>query len=508
MKKIYLYLSLFFSLLSHLVQAQTGPATSSITGQVLDEKQTAIPYLAVSLYRAKDSLLIRGTLTGDKGEFSFRAVAEGTYLVGISGIGYQKKFSGPFAAGPARPAVNLGEIILQTETKQLGQVNITAAKPLIERKNGMLVLNVASSTLAAGNSALEILSKAPGVTVDNEGNVSLRGKAGVSIMIDNKLTYLSAAQLASLLRATSGNTVQTIEIISNPSARYDAAGTGGIINIRLKKNTQYGTNGTLLAGAGYGRYFKSDAGFSVNHRNKNVNIFGSYNFSGNKTYEDLIVNRSSAAAGETTFFNQLDGQISKRKNNSYKAGLDYYLTDRNILGLMVSGYVNDNTANDDIRTLIGSQPVRTDSLVLAQNQAQSRFQNQTYNLNYKAVLDTLGQELNADLDYSWVHNTQQTTYNNYFYDVSGIAYKPPFVFSNATPTKVKIFSGKVDYAYPFNPKTKLETGIKSSYVSTDNDFVSQYLQNGNWINDLTKSNRFTYKEQVSAAYANLHKDFC
>jgi outer membrane receptor protein involved in Fe transport len=509
MKKNYknLLLFLFFSLLTIYVKAQTKPWTGLVTGKVLDEKQKAFPYTTVSLYRAKDTLLIKGSVTDDKGEFIFQSVPEGAYLIAASQIGYQKKFTGPFIIDETNQTINIGNLIVQPELRQLNQVNITAQKPLIERKNGMLIINIASSTLAAGNSVLEILSKAPGVTVDNEGNVSLRGKAGVSIMIDNKLTYLSASQLTNLLRATNANTVQAIEIISNPSARYDAAGTGGIINIRLKKNTGYGTNGTLTAGIGYGKYYKSNAGLTLNHRSKNMNIFGSYNYSGNKEYENLIVNRSSAAAGKTTFFDQQGEQINITKNNNYKAGIDYYLNDKNILGIMVSGYVNSNKANNNISTLIGSQPLRADSTVLAQNRGKSQFNNQTYNLNYKSAIDTLGQELNVDLDYSLVHNTQQTTYNNYFYNALGTAFRAPFIFSNATPARVKILAGKVDYTYPFNPKIKLETGIKSSYVSTDNDFRSENLQNSIWTNDPTKSNRFTYKEQVSAAYANLHKDF-
>jgi len=390
--------------------------------------------------------------------------------------------------------------------QQLNMVNISAKKPLIERKHDKVIINVSASPLAAGSTAMEILSRIPGVTLDNEGNASLRGKPSVSIMIDGKLTYLSSAQLANLLRATAGNTIQAIEIISNPSAKYDARGTGGIINIKLKKNTSFGTNGTITLGAGSGKHHKSDAGISLNHRSGAFNIFSNYNYANNKQYENLFLTRSTEANEEITFFDQKARDVSSRKNTNYKAGIDYFINENNTIGFMMNGYVNNYNGTNKINTAIGNQPEKIDSTVLGRNSFISQYKSQTYNLNYKSDLDTSGQGLNIDIDFSKVQNMENAYYNNDFYNVGGLSYKLPFLFRNLTPSKIKIVSGKLDYVLPLSSKIKIETGIKSSYVNTDNDFRSEQWLDKSWINNKSQSNIFLYNENISAVYVNLHKD--
>lgn len=503
-----LILLLLFILNIPKLYSQSAVGKGQVNGKIIDEKSAPVIYAAVGLLNAADSTKFKVVISDVNGSFNFTNISDGNYLITVEWMGYEKKFTSPFTLDAAHPVQQISNINMVPDTRQLQTVSITGKKPLIERKNDKLIMNVANSILATGNSALEILSKAPGVTVDNNGNISLRGKAGISIMIDNKQTYLSSAQLTSLLRSTDGSAIQTIELMTNPSAKYDAAGTGGIINIRMKKNTSYGTNGTVTVGGGYGKNYKSNAGLTLNHRAKNINIFGNYNYTNNKELEDLIINRSTTADNQKTYFDQQGKHNILRKNNSYKAGIDYNLSDKSILGFMASGYVNSERTNNDINTLIGSRPFGVDSSVIADNRGKSRYRSQTYNLNYKSVIDTLGQELNADVDYSIFHNSNDITYNNYFSsNLAGVQGKAPLIFRNSTPTDVKIWAGKIDYTYPVNPKMKLETGAKSSYVSTDNNFKSEGLQNGVWVNDASSSNRFAYKEQVNAAYVNLHKEF-
>ena len=268
MKKIITLLLLcFLRIIS--TEAQT---TGQINGHIIDEKQIPVKYAVVSLFRAADTVQVKSAITTEKGEFKFVNLSEGIYFIAVEWVGYVKKLNGPFTLNPEQQLLSIPQIVILPETKQLNTVSIVGQKPLIERKSNLLIMNVANSTLAAGSTALEILSKAPGVSIDNDGNISLRGKPGVNVMIDGKLTFLSAAQLASLLRTTDANSIQTIEFMTNPSAKYDAAGTGGLINIKLKKNTNYGTNGTLTAGGGYGSYYKSNAGVTLNHRSKKYKL--------------------------------------------------------------------------------------------------------------------------------------------------------------------------------------------------------------------------------------------
>jgi hypothetical protein len=501
----YSILIVSFLLINCNIQAQIIAEKSSIIGKVLDDRHSTLSYVPVNLYQAEDSTLVAAAYTDERGNFLFSDIPIGAYLIRIALIGAGEKYL--TIKLDDHHIYNVGTIVLSSLAQELTTVAIIGKKPLIERKDGKMIVNVSASPLAAGSTALEILARVPGVTLDNEGNVNLRGKPGVSMMIDGKLTYLSSAQLANLLRATAGNTIQTIEIISNPSAKYEATGTGGIINIKLKKNASIGTNGTLTLGGGFGNYHKSDAGISLNHRSEAFNIFGNFNYANNKQYENLFLSRSTTNNDGVTFFDQEARDVSSRKNNTYKTGIDYYINENHIIGFMMNGYVNNQDGDNKITTTIGQLPGRIDSTVLGQSSFNGRYKSQTYNLNYKSVLDTLGQELNADLDFSQVQNMESTNYNNNFLDVSGKSYRSPVIFRNLTPSKIKILAGKLDYIFPVPDRMKLETGIKSSYVNTDNDFRSAQVVNKVWTDDESQRNRFSYLESVNAAYVNLHKEF-
>lgn len=503
----YFTIPILFLLINFNLVAQAPIKQSTITGKVVDESKEVLPYVLVKLYKVNDSSLVVNAQTDINGIFSFVRQPRGSYYVEIYPMGYMKKSISPIAITEgATQNHDLGTIILLTQTQELNTIEIRSKKPLIERRDGKTIINVSSSVLAAGSTAMEILTRVPGVSLDNQGNVSLRGKPGASIMIDGKPTHLSSAQLANLLRSTDGNAIQTIEIVSNPSAKYDAAGTGGIINIKLKKNTSNGTNGTFSLGGGMGNYYKSNAGITLNHRNGSFNIYGNYNYGNNRQFEDLLLTRSSRPADNLTFFDQKASEISKRENNNYKAGVDYFIDKNNTIGFMVSGYLNKYSGDNGINTIIGSQPGRMDSTVLGQNQFMGQYKNQTFNLNYRSVLDTLGKEFNADLDYSTVHNMENATYQNDFLSASGAIYRSPFIFRNATPSKIGILAGKLDYTLRLHCGMKLETGLKSSFVTTDNDFRSELRSQQGWQNNESQSNRFSYRENVNAAYVNVHKE--
>jgi hypothetical protein len=488
--------------------AQTNTGAGKFSGKVLDEKHINQSYVSVSLLAAKDSTLIKGSITDDNGSYLFERLPEGKYLVAFNMIGYNRVFKGPYVIDAAHKAYNIDNVELVPASKQLNSVNIVARKPLIERQIDKTVLNVENSVLAAGNTALEILEKAPGVSVDKDGNVSLRGKTGVTVMLDGKPTYLSSEQLANLLRSTEGNAIQSIELITNPSAKYDAAGNSGIINIKLKKNKNYGTNGSLTAGAGYGRYYKANSGLSLNHREKKFNAFGEFNYGKNKRFHDLDIDRVNNTEADQTFFRQTSSQIGERQNYNYKAGLDYFINDKNTIGVVVNGYKATGNNNDTrVVTLIGSQPLKTDSSVIALNPNQYKYTGITYNLNYKGTIDTAGQEISADADYSRYNGLQNSDYNNTYLNADGQPSKVPYIFRNRTPSLVKILVGKVDYTLPINKKMKLETGLKSSKVSTDNISSFENFLNNSWQSDLARSDHFIYDENINAGYINLNREF-
>lgn len=508
MKNIYCYILIFLGLfMGASVEAQTGSGTGKLTGKVLDEKKANLSYASVSLLKAADSTMVKGSITEENGTYLFNGLADGQYLVAINMIGYGKIFKGPYAINATKKTYTIDNVELVPSSKQLNGVNIVSRKPLVERQVDKTVLNIENSVLAAGNTALEILQKAPGVSVDKDGNISLRGKKGVLVMLDGKPTYMSNDQLANLLRSTEGNAIQTIELITNPSAKYDAAGNSGIINIKLKKNRNYGTNGSVNAGGGYGRYYKANTGLSLNHREKKFNAFGDFNYSKRKQYHDLNITRVNNTATDQTYFDQQSAATGPRRNLNYKAGLDYFINDNNTIGVAVNGYDGNGNNTANVNTRIGSSPIRTDSSVKALNLERFTYSGTTYNLNYKGTIDTAGQEISADVDLSRYNNAQNNQYDNAYLDASGNQYRPSYIFRNSMPTKIKVFATKVDYTYPFSKKMKLDAGLKSSIVSTDNNATFDNFLNNGWQNDLGRSNQFVYDENINAGYLNLKREF-
>lgn len=499
-----LLLSLLFFVGSRL-SAQTK-GNGMVSGFVVDSEQKPLDYATISLLKAKDSSLVKGALTDDKGHYQISGISAGNYLVSVSVISYKKAFSKPFTISEANASFTIEKLVLTAGNQQLKGVSIVAQKPLIERKADRTVLNVENSVLAAGNTALEILQKAPGVTIDKDDNISLKGKQGVTVMINDKLTYLSAAQLATLLRSTDGNSIQSIEIITNPSAKYDAAGNSGIINIKLKKSKSAGTNGTLTLTGGYGAYPKSSESLSLNHKEGSFNFFGSYNHGDRQRYNNINIDRVIGSGNTATFFNQKTFMPQTNYNNTYRAGVDYDISKRHTIGVLVNGYFNGEKDVNSNKTLIGAQPEAVDSVQNTSSNISQKFKSFALNLNDRLQLDTSGQELAIDLDYSKFNNTTISQYNTDFFLANGNAQHGPLILRNQTPSVINIKTAKADYTKLFK-KVKLEAGFKLSNVQTDNDLQAQKLAGNGFINDTSRTNRFVYDEKISAGYVNLGHQF-
>jgi len=489
------------------VSAQAVKTSAKISGNVLDEKGGAMPFATVGLLKAKDSSLVKGAITNENGKYIFERVNQGTYIIRVNVMGYNKANSKPVIVGADATDITIPTIKLVSSSKALKEVNITAAKPLIERKLDRTIMNVENSVLAAGNSAMEILERAPGVTIDKDDNISLKGKQGVTVMLDGKLTYLSSAQLATLLRSTDGNSIQSIEIITNPSAKYDASGNSGIINIKLKKNKSAGTNGSVSLSGGLGTYLKNSESLSLNHKDGNVNIFGSYSHGNRDRANDFHLDRRVDSASKTTYFTQHAFMGQKPYSNNYRFGIDYDMSKKNTIGFLVNGYFNGENNYNDNNTLIGTQPNVYQSHQYTYSQMDQTYSNFALNLNDKYQIDTAGQELAVDIDYSKFNSTNNAHYDTYFYTPTGAQQFPPSFIRNQSPSVITINTEKLDYTYPLSKTLKLEAGFKASNVKTDNDLQAQLLQGSNWVNDTTRTNRFVYNEQIVAGYFNLGKEY-
>jgi outer membrane receptor protein involved in Fe transport len=480
----------------------------SIAGQLQNEQAKPMDYATVTLLRGKDSSVVKSTLTNDAGKYQFDNVISGRYIIKATTVGYQPTFSPVLEVED--DVINAPVIKMQQSSRNLQGVTITSTKPLIERKIDRTVMNVENSVLAAGNSALEILQRAPGVNVDKDDNISLKGKQGVTVMINDKLTYLTPAQLATLLRSTDGNTIKSIEIITNPSAKYDAAGNSGIINIKLKKNTQSGTNGSVTAGVARSQFWRDNSSLNINHKSGNLNVFGTFSRGDSKRINNIYIDRITRdSVGKPTYFDQLTRMPQSNHYNNYRIGADLDVSSKNVIGFVVSGYSNSEKDHNDGDTRIGALPNQVDSSLTTLSTIDQTYKNIAVNLNDRFKIDTSGQELSIDLDYSKFKNTSVAQYTTNFFLPDGRIQHAPELLRNQTPSSIAIYTGKADYAKPLTKTIKFETGAKFSSVKTDNDLQAQKQDSTTnlYVPDAGRTNHFIYTEKITAGYVNLNKQF-
>lgn len=505
------YFILFFCLLTSSVIAQTAAFRGKITGQISDNNQKVVEFATVTLHKATDSTLVKGALSDERGLFEFEEVGEGRYYVQVSQVGYQRFRTPLFQLNADNPTIRLANIQVQEETRTLNEVNVRTAKPFVERQLDKIIVNVENSIVSAGAAAMDVLERAPGIRVDQDGRISLKGKQGVIIMIDGKPSQLAASDLDNYLRSLPSNAIDKIEIITNPSARYDAAGNAGIINIRMKKDQRLGMNGNLTASYGSGRYGKANAGFSLNYRNKKWNYFGNYNYSYRKAFTHLIINRRYFTGNEVAERQVLDNYLKfPFKTHTVRAGMDFFATKKTTVGLLLNGVSNAFSPNGFNETFRYAPTGALRDRYTTQNNSSDLWQNGSVNLNFKHTFDSTGnggsgRELTADLDYVRYQSSTDQLFTTNLYNITTNALLARELLIGDLGGHINIRSLKADYVNPLKNKGRLEAGFKLSYVTTDND-VRFYdrLDNRDVLNT-NMSNHFVYEENINAAYANVNR---
>ncbi|MDI9880261.1 outer membrane beta-barrel protein [Flectobacillus longus] len=506
--KTYFYTLLILLTLSNFrTQAQ-----GKITGQVTDNKSKIVEFATITLLQAKDSSLVKGALADANGTFEFEKIKFGSYLIAISQLGYQKFYTPKFSLSSENSSINLSNLTLVEESKELNEVVVTAKKPFIEQQIDKTVVNVENSVVSAGSTAIEILEKSPGVTVDKDGNISLKGKQNVMVMLDGKPTYMSSSDLANMLRNMQSTQLDKIEIMTNPPAKYDAAGNAGVINIRLKKNQNLGFNGSANLGLGYGFYQslpKESAGLNLNYRKEKLNIFG--NFSGNDRHSFQLqeIDRKFFEGDKViSSFNQSADEKRRINSLAYKVGLDYFIDKKNTIGILFNG-MNGNWNNDrNNQTAIKNALNQLDTTSVTLGFMRNKWGNYATNLNFKHVIDSTGKEITADLDYARYDADNSMKYRTSKFDTQNIL-RETRNEDGLTGSRINIYSLKVDLIYPINKTSKFEAGLKSSYVNSNNDMRFDFLvgDNNTPVLDPTRTRDFVYKENINAAYINYSKEF-
>jgi iron complex outermembrane recepter protein len=511
MRKILALMAISLCMVS-LVHAQTKKG--KINGTIKDGSQKNLQSATITLLKVKDSSSVKFAVANKNGEYEFVNVSDGKYMVSVSSVGYEKAFSAAFEITENVPEVSLPVIILTEKSKNLSEVTVTAKKSFIETKIDKTIVNVEASPTSAGATALEILEKSPGITVDNDGNISLRGKSGVIVMLDGKLSYLSAADLANMLKNMPASALEQIEIMTNPSSKYDAAGNSGVINIKTKKGKNAGFNGSVMVGITSSiykprgaMYFmpKSQNSINFNWRKNKINFFGNYNpnyFRGRNTL--TFENRFLDDNNNITGYNNTETRFLFGNNNhTLKLGLDWYANKKNIFGIVVSGFTFSGHPTPVTIGNLSDVDRKQESRLVSKTDNDIKFNNGTLNLNWKHNFDTTGKELTADFDYVTYSNTSDMSLQTEYYN-DQLQFTGNSLLRGHLPSHIDIYTFKTDYVHPLKGG-RIEAGLKVSYVKNNNEVNYENLVDDIWEKDLVRSNHFIYDENINAAYVNYNR---
>ena len=489
----------FFALILLLV-FNSARAQTDLTGSVTDENHTALPGATVLLRQGKDSMVVYSTVSDSTGSFLFKQVKKGHYLLEVSYVTYTSFYQQ--LSAPAEPLY----IVLAPTGQNLKNVTVKGRKrkPTITVNAGKVNVNVESSPLLQSKSAYELVKNLPGVTITKDGEIKLKGKAGVTVMIDGEPVELGNAQLKNLLKSTPGNAIANVEVMNTPPSSMEASGNGGVINIVFKRKVQRGFNGSVTSGLGIGHYVKTDHGFTLSHGSEKWNINASYTFDLAKTWQrDSSFRPVGADAAQRIEQVQLNPE--KSLSHFAKLAIDRYLGDKNTLSLTLSynGVTSPYTGNTATRFYgKGALP---DSSLLQQNNMRGKNTDWEGTLKFKRKIDDTR-------SFSTLFQLNRTEINDLedfgilAAGASGNPIRPFFRYRNLYPGTVNHYSLRADYTQDImlqNQKAgKLEMGVKSSLADIHYHQRTEDLQNGSWQPDAKRGNRFHYREGVHAAYAS------
>jgi outer membrane receptor protein involved in Fe transport len=480
---------------------------ATVSGQLSNVAGKPVEFATTVLLRA-DSSMVKAAVTDTAGRYAFEGIVPGTYHVVATMVGYQKSSSAPLTINNGQLTVEVPMLTVREDSRTLSEANVTARKPFIEQLPDKTVINVENSIVASGGTALEVLERAPGVLVDSQNDrITLKGREGTLVMIDGKPTYLSAQEVVNLLRNTPSNSLETIELITNPSAKYDAAGNAGIINIRLKRGSRAGgTNGSATVGGGYGRFPKATTGLTLNHRTGALSVFGNYNYDYRESFGSVDARRTFSKGDSLTTVRNLGYRPNTGRIHTVKAGGEYAFGKRTTFGLMLNGLLSDNDAQIDNSNLVYNAKGDLQQNVAFLNTSTRAMQRLSANGNVKHSFDTLGRELTVDVDVSRVMIQPQDNMQTRYLNPANQETQPALIQRNLPPSTVTIRSAKADYVHPLGKGTKMEAGGKISYVTSDNDVRFETQTETGYVPDTQRTNHFLYDETITAGYVNASRE--
>ena len=492
--------TIFFFMFSLL--AFTATAQHQLSGTVKDKADGSPVSYATAALMLPDSSVVTGVITDDDGHFVITNIKSGDYLLEFSFIGYKKEYLK--ANVPSQS--DLGEISLAEDVSMLGEVVVTSRRKLVEQRLDRTVVNVRGNMITSGLNINELLKRLPGLIVDENGEVKLNGR-NATVYIDGRPTRLPADQVAQMLKGMMGDVVDRVELIDNPSSRFEAGMGGAIVNIRLRRDASLGLNGTIQGGAGFNDYaFASLGGSNLNYRSKKLNVFANYGFNRSPWHSDMNQMRNYGGSLPLTY-DQHTWIEQFMPAHTLRAGVDWFIAPKHTIGFLFNGTrYNIDVDFDSQASITQTGSSKIDSTIMSNSTQTTKNISQMYNLNYRFDGDKSG-VITADLDYGRVNSKQKQHMHSSYLNAAGNELRPATEFQYDGPRYIDILSLKLDYEKSLSDKSKMETGLKTGQTLTDNEIVYENMNNGQWEFDSNQSNHFKYTEQVSAAYLTYSHSF-
>jgi len=518
MKNIFSFLLICYCCIS-FSQEKTGPPSAKnpddmpkigkIKGEVIDKsKNLPVEFATISLFTKKDTAIIGGTIADDKGAFVIQDLPFGRYFIKVNFIGYKEKIIDSVFIRPNNTEVNLGKILLAENSEILNTVEVSAEKGNMQIGIDRKVFNVDKSIVSQGGNANDVLQQIPSVNVDMDGNVSLRGSGNVTVLIDGKPSSITGSSRQAILQQIPASSIESIEVITNPSAKYDPDGMAGIINIVMKKNKLTGFNAGIVIGVGTRDKYNASA--NASYRTKKINIYANYGYRLDNRFGNGYSIRKNLLADTTFTLKETSSSNKRNISHNIKTGLEYYINDKNTIGASVLY----NTGNEYSPQKLLFEEFDENNLFVGGYSRDvtdnGSSGNIDYSIDYRKQFSKPKQELVFTGTLSDSKGKKISNYNQYNYL---LIYAPlgnsPLNQLIETTDKNKITVIQLDYTNPFKNQSKLETGLKTTLRTIDNDFYSQSFNYSENIlkDDSLLNNHFIYNEQVYAAYTTYAGKF-
>lgn len=495
--KIFILGILLYTSTVHNIYAQ-----SKVQGVVVSETGEPLPLVSVALLRATDSVLVKAVLSDTIGAYHFSNIPKGIYLLNFTYTGFEQLYSLQYSIAGDGETTRAGVTKLTKETIQLSNVTVTAKRPLFEQRIDRLVINVWNSVISSGGTALEVLERSPGIMIDRQNNViSMLGKEGVNIMINGKLSYMPASSVIQMLEGMNAANIDKIELITTPPSNFDAEGNAGYINIVLRQNDNFGTNGTVSGTIGYGKGWVGLASLNINHRKGKTNVFGDISLS--RTKKPFTVDGYSRVSnnGNITENNFNVYRVDTTWNYNARLGLDYQAGKRTLFGILLTsaGRLFSQGEHRSNPFYYNGQP---DTLQTGSNSEINNLLNYGVNFNLQHTFKE-GQDIIVNVNFDHYNNNQPVNYYTRYYDKTG-AFIYDLTARSGKKTPIDFWVAGADYSQKLSNKISMEAGLKGTIASFNNDISYERLIQNNWVRDPSYSAVYTLKEDYAAAYLSFN----